>query len=138
VLDAYHRVLGRGQISEYLKVYCSLWVLDLDRRSGEAQDPLAQSFLAGVHGAKWYAELARWATGHETEAELLARADTPAKKAEASFYRALRRFEDGHADEGRALLKAVIDTQMMAFFEYDMASYYLRHPPETKQPVATP
>src|SRR5205807_1765311 len=31
-LDAFHRALGRGAISEYLKVYCSLWIVDLDRR----------------------------------------------------------------------------------------------------------
>src|SRR5204862_46688 len=62
-LDAYHRALGRGAISEYLKVYCSLWIINLDRRSGQPEDPLAAQFLASVNGARWYHELTRWASG---------------------------------------------------------------------------
>jgi tetratricopeptide (TPR) repeat protein len=128
-LDAFHRVLGRGGISEYLKVYCSLWIVDLDRRSGEAEDPLARTFLESVDGGKWYHDLARWATGRESEAELQAHADTPSKQAESSFYRAMRRLEDGRTDEAQALWRKVIETRMMAFFEFDMASYYLHHLP---------
>src|SRR5205814_891948 len=44
-IDAYHRALGRGAVSEYLKVYCSLWIVDLDRRAGQPEDPLAAQFL---------------------------------------------------------------------------------------------
>jgi tetratricopeptide (TPR) repeat protein len=128
-LDAYHRVLGRSSISEYIKIYCSLWVLDLGRRAGQPEDPLVRGFLDGVNGGKWEHELARWATGRESEADLSAHATTPAHRAEAAFYIAMRRLEDGRRDEARALLRKVLDTQMMAFFEFDMASYYLRHLP---------
>ena len=127
-LEVFHRALGRGGISEYLKVYCSLWVIALDRRAGEPDDPVAHDFLAGEKGGKWYHELARWASGRESDAELAAHADTPAKRCEADFYVGLRRLDEGKADEARALFKKVVGSQMMAFFEFDMASYYLRHP----------
>ena len=39
----------------------------------------------------------------------------------------MRRAETGQLDEAKVLWKKVVGTQMMAFFEYDMASYYLRH-----------
>ena len=49
----------------------------------------------------------------------------------------MRRAEAGRLDEARALWRQVIDTQMMAFFEFDMASYYLRHGPAT-EPIVKP
>lgn len=137
-LDAYHRALGRQEVSEYLKVYCTLWITDLDRRAGEPEDPLARAFLESIEGGKWYHELARWASGRATDAELVAHAESNANRAEAWFYQAMRRAQGGRLDEARALWKRVLDTQMMAFFEYDMASYYLHHGVAAKPaPVVT-
>jgi tetratricopeptide (TPR) repeat protein len=125
-LDAYHRALGRSEVTDYLKVYCSLWVIDLARRAGQPEDPLASAFLASTDGAKWFDDLARWATRREAEATLLERADSPAKKAESAFYRAMRAEGAGRHDEARALWKQVLESDMMAFFEYDMAALYLK------------
>ncbi|HEX9101609.1 MAG TPA: tetratricopeptide repeat protein, partial [Polyangia bacterium] len=124
-LDAYHRALGRNEVTEYLKVYCSLWIVDLAKRAKQPVDPLASSFLSSTDGGKWYDDLARWATGRETEQQLLARVDTPAKKAESSYYRAMRAVEAGDNDTAKKLWKEVVDTDMMAFFEYDMAQMFL-------------
>ena len=40
-LDAYHRALGRSEVIDYLKVYCSLWIIDLAHR---ASPIVARSF----------------------------------------------------------------------------------------------
>jgi tetratricopeptide (TPR) repeat protein len=125
-LDAYHRALGRNEVTDYLKVYCSLWIVDLARRAGQPEDPLALAYLRSADGAKWYDDLARWATGREEEKKLLSRADTPARRAEASFYRAMIALGAGRVDEARTLWKAVLETDMVAFFEYDMAAFYLK------------
>jgi tetratricopeptide (TPR) repeat protein len=125
-LDAYHRALGRNEVTEYLKVYCSLWIVDLARRAGQPVDPLASSYLASTDGGKWYDDLARWASGRQNEQQLTARVDTPAKRAESAFYRSMRAYGEGKADEAKKLWKEVVDTDMMAFFEYDMAQMYLR------------
>jgi len=125
-LDAYHRALGRNEVTDYLKVYCSLWIVDLCRRAGQPEDPLATAYLRSTDGGKWYDDLARWATGRQPEATLLARADTPARKAEAAFYRAMRALAEGRDGDARLLWKQVLDTDMLAFFEYDMAAFYLK------------
>jgi len=135
-LDAYHRALGRNEVTDYLKVYCSLWIVDLARRAKQPEDPLATAYLQSTDGAKWYDDLARWATGREPEAKLIERADTPARKAEASFYRGMRAFYEGKSDEARSLWKQVLDTDMMAFFEYDMAAFYLKLGGAPARPVA--
>jgi tetratricopeptide (TPR) repeat protein len=125
-LDAYHRALGRPEVTEYLKVYCSLWIVDLARRAKQPIDPLASSYLQSTDGGKWYDDLARWATGRETEQQMLARVDTPAKRAESAYYRAMRVLEAGDLDGAKQLWREVLDTDMMAFFEYDMAQTFLR------------
>lgn len=125
-LDAYHRALGRNEVTEYLKVYCSLWIVDLARRAKQPVDPLASAYLLSTDGGKWYDDLARWATGRETDPQMLARVDTPAKKAESSYYRAMRAAEAGDLDTAKKLWREVVDTDMMAFFEYDMAQMFLR------------
>ncbi|HEY7954790.1 MAG TPA: hypothetical protein VII38_05820 [Polyangia bacterium] len=143
-LDAYHRALGRSEVSDYLKVYCSLWIVDLARRAGQPEDPLAAAYLKSTDGAKWYDDLARWYTGRESETQLLSRADTPARKAESSFYRAMRALSTGKPDEARRLWHQVLGTDMMAFFEYDMAQLYLKlgsapaHPLLTSTPAPAP
>jgi tetratricopeptide (TPR) repeat protein len=134
-LDAYHRALGRNEVTEYLKVYCSLWIVDLGKRAGQPVDPLASSYLASTDGGKWYDDLARWASGRENETQLLARVDTPAKKAEAAFYRGMRLWGEGKLEDARKLWKDVLDTDMMAFFEYDMAQMYLRMGAPPAKPI---
>ncbi|MDB4967442.1 MAG: hypothetical protein JWN44_3131 [Myxococcales bacterium] len=125
-LDAYHRALGRNEVSEYLKVYCSLWIVDLARRAKQPIDPLASSFLQSTDGGKWYDDLARWATGRENVDTMMSRADTPAKKAESSYYRAMKAAESGDLETAKKLWHEVVATDMMAFFEYDMAQMFLR------------
>jgi tetratricopeptide (TPR) repeat protein len=125
-LDTYHRALGRNEVTEYIKVYCSLWIVDLARRAKQPVDPLASSYLSSTDGGKWYDDLARWATGRENEQQLLSHVDTPAKRAESSYYRAMRAVEAGDNDGAKKLWKEVVDTDMMAFFEYDMAQMFLR------------
>jgi tetratricopeptide (TPR) repeat protein len=134
-LDAYHRALGRSEVNDYLKVYCSLWIVDLARRAGQPEDPLATSYLKSTDGGKWYDDLARFATGRADESLLVARADSPGKKAESAFYRAMRALGKGDVEAARALWRQVLDTDMLAFFEYDMASLYLKMGTAPAEPI---
>src|SRR5262249_9709300 len=127
--ELYHRALGRS-ISEYLKVYMSLWLASLERRTGEPRDAAPEQVLAGLRrDGRGDPGVAAWWAGRLGAAGRRAQADTAAKRCEADFYSAMRRFSVGEADGGRALLRKVIETQMMAFFEFDMASYFLHSPP---------
>jgi lipoprotein NlpI len=137
-LSIYRRGIARPSraVSEYVKVYTSLWVLDLSRRSSKVPDPTADAFLRTLdqrhpelrphRGALWYRQLARYAVGKIGYAEILAAADTTAKRAEIYFYEAMRRLADGKSDDAQQLWQKVVETKMFSFFEFDMASRYLR------------
>ncbi len=135
---AYRRALSRSDrvVSEYVKVYVSLWIADITRRSGSVSDPSAQAFLAGLdarhgelrpaRGADWYRKLARHAIGKLRYQDLLREADTAGKRAELHFYQAMRSLADGNPSEANQLWKKVLETRMFKFFEFDMAARYLR------------
>ena len=150
-LSIYRRGIARPSraVSEYVKVYTSMWVLDLSRRSSKVPDPTADNYLRTLdlrhpelrphRGALWYRQLARYAVGKIGYAEILSAADTTAKRAEIYFYEAMRRLADGKPDDAQQLWQKVVETKMFSFFEFDMASRYLRsgapsHPrPENAQ-----
>lgn len=145
-LDLYRRALSRPDrsVSEYVKVYASLWVVDLSRRTQKVPDPTAEAFLRTLdlrhpeirpqRGAAWYRQLAGFAVGRIDYARLLAAADTTGKRAEVYFYRAMQLLAEGKNDEAHDLWRKVIDTHMVSFFEFEMASRYLR----TGAPVTPP
>ena len=150
-LNIYRRALSRPDrsVSEYVKVYASLWIADLTRRTQKVADPTAEAFLRTLdlrhpevrpqRGAAWYRQLAAFSVGRLDYAQLLAKADTTGKRAEVYFYRGMQLLSDGKADEAHEMWKKVVDTRMVSFFEYEMASRYLRtgaplSPPETNRP----
>jgi lipoprotein NlpI len=66
---------------------------------------------------------------------VLARANTAAKRAESSYYRAMKAVEVGDLDSAKKLWREVVETDMMAFFEYDMAQLFLRMGKAPAQPL---
>ncbi len=136
-LDIFHRALQSQTIGEPLKVYCSLWLLDLSVRAGQSPDPLATAFLQSVQGAKWHADLARFASGTITDAELVRRADTQGKQAEANFYLAQAALRRGNRAAATDLWRKVVQSSMLGFFEYEMSSQYLRRGAPTKPILAS-
>jgi tetratricopeptide (TPR) repeat protein len=125
VVSMYHRALA-VRLPQNMKVYCSLWVNDLLQRAGQAADPLAQAFLGSVQGSKWHADLARWATGSLSEQVLLQHADTTGRQAEARFYVGMERLRRGDKAGAMDQFRKVVETQMLGYFEHEMAREYLR------------
>jgi len=137
-LSVYRRGLARPNraVSEYVKVYTSLWVLDLTRRTHKMPDPTAEAYLRTLdqrhgelrprRGAAWYHQLARYAVGKISYDQIQQAADTVGKQAELYFYEAMRRLAQGKTDDAHQLWQKVVDTKMFSFFEFDMASRYLR------------
>ena len=126
-LDAYHRALVNHQVSGYFKVYMSLWITAEARRQGRPVDPIAHDFLAGRNGQLWCDDLARYAGGRIGEQQLESRATTRARRTELLYYLAvLGKGAADHPERTRRLLRGVVDSGMVMFFEYDMARRWLR------------
>jgi len=127
-LDAYHGALGSREIGDYFKVYMSLWVTAEALRQGRPVDPLARDFLAAREGPLWYDDLARYAGGRIRLAALERRATTRSRRAELLYYSAV--LDRGLVQDparARRRLERVVATDMVMFFEYDMARHWLRH-----------
>ncbi len=124
-LDAYHRAIGAREVDDYFKVYTSLWILAEGRRTGRPDDPNAIEYLSSRDGDLWHDHLARYAIGKTSYADMYARANTRGRRAELYFYAATLEHAQTNPAEATRLLRDVLATDMLLFFEYDMARYIL-------------
>lgn len=128
-LDAFHRALGRQEVSEYLKSYCSFWVMGLARRAGLKADPLALAYLKRHGSKRWYGQLSAPVLGTRPFEALAKETTDPGHLAELYYYWSDALLAEGKTAEAKKLWQKVVDSQRMAFFEYDMATHNLRHGP---------
>jgi len=123
--EIYRRALGAKHLREGLKLYFSLWMNELALRQGHTRDEDAFQFLHDFEGEGWEKRLALHAQGKLDYESLIAGASDPGERAEAYFYEALRRWRTGDPTTAKELMRKVLQTNMMSFFEYDMALAYL-------------
>jgi tetratricopeptide (TPR) repeat protein len=128
-LDTYHRAIARQEVTTYLKLYLSLWISDAARVRGLPIPQTATDYLGqqAAHGHLWQNELARFAIGDLDWKGLYAKADTRGKRAEAYFYQAMRDAAAGDRASAEDRLRGVVHSDMLGFFEFEMARYYLAH-----------
>jgi tetratricopeptide (TPR) repeat protein len=136
-LDAYHRALGREDVGEYLTTYFSMWVVTMARRAGVKPDPLALAYLSEVEGARWHHKLAKLVLGKVPFETLLRQAKDKGQRAELTYYEAERLLAEGKVDEAKIHWKSIVASDMMGFFEYDLAQRKLKLGPATirTQPI---
>ncbi len=129
-VDAYHRGLSSPAISDFYKVYMSLWLAGDAKRLGEPLDRLAADYLGSRHGDTWHELLARAATGRLSFEVLRAAATTGPRQAELAFYGAVLGIDPRAATPaGReALLGQVVAARTVLDAEYDLARVYLSLP----------
>lgn len=130
VLNAALAGHASGDASEAadLRVYFSMWVMDLGQRIGRPVPPAAQAYLkryASEGSDAWLRKLARFGLGELGEGDLAAAASDARQRSEAFFYEGLRRWRSGSKTGGLALLEQVLAQKMLGDFEYQMAQSYL-------------
>ncbi len=125
-IDAYHRGLG-ANLSDFYKVYMSLWIAGESRRLGEPLDRLAAEYLGSRQGDTWYELLARAATGRLPYAQLRVAATTGPRQAELAFYTAVLDLDPAATSTAakKKLFAQVLDAQVVLDAEYDLARRYL-------------
>ncbi len=119
------RSLEEAEIADSLKLYFSLWVNELALRQGLPADHDAVRFMTAYAGDGWGRKLAQHARGELSYGKLLDGAHDQGERAEAFFYEGLHRWRSGDETAGKKLLEQVVQTNLMGFFEYDMAQAYL-------------
>lgn len=124
-LDLFREAAPRDDLRDSLKLYFALWLHEMALRQGHPPDAAVEAFLAGYSGEAWPRRLAEHAQGKLSFDDLLRGASDSGERAEAYFYEALRRWRLGNAVGAKELMRKVIDSRRMAFFEYDMAQNYL-------------
>ena len=114
-LDASHRAVSNADVGDYFKVYTALWMYDAAKLKGLEPDRIIAAYLAksARKENRWYYDLARFATGAMTFEQLLAKADTRGRRAEAYFYGAMAKYAAHDDAAGHRMLEDVIATQML-------------------------
>lgn len=121
----FRRAMTQPRVADSLKLYFSLWMNELAMAQGDPPDTEALAFLRGYEGDSWGNKLAQHARGDLSFEDLIGDAADKGERAEAFFYEGLKTWRGGNATRARELLNNVVATEMMGFFEYDMAQAFL-------------
>lgn len=137
--EVFRRAMSQASLSDNLKLYFSLWINELALRQGRPAPTEAAAFLRDYQGTSWGRALSQHARGSIDFDALLRAADNRGERAEAYFYEGLHRWRSGNGKGGTDMMNKVVETQMMGFFEFDMAQRYLRWggpPAQARMPLA--
>ncbi|MBT8470623.1 MAG: tetratricopeptide repeat protein [Deltaproteobacteria bacterium] len=104
------------------KVYFTLWIQFITARAGEPPVEAHRELLRSLGGSSnWWGKLASFGAGELDYAGLLSVASSLGERTEAFYYEGTRLFIDGDEERSREKLQQVLDTNMVSFFEFEMA-----------------
>ncbi|MBT8468824.1 MAG: tetratricopeptide repeat protein [Deltaproteobacteria bacterium] len=104
------------------KVYFTLWIQFITARAGEPPVEAHRELLRSLGGSSnWWGKLASFGAGELDYAGLLSVASSLGERTEALYYEGTRLFIDGDQKGSREQLQQVLDTNMVSFFEFEMA-----------------
>ncbi len=119
--EFYMLAFNQDRIEAMWKIYYALWVDGLSRRMGKGPFELASGYLAQSGGDTWQDDLARHYSGRLDDVKLRKKITNKGQEVEADFYTALKLLGDGKRADALPLLKKVVESDLMGFFEYKMA-----------------
>jgi tetratricopeptide (TPR) repeat protein len=108
------------------KTYFALWVKAIGARAHVAPSADVDRLLSRLaRSDAWWGRLAQFGLGTLTYARLSEIASSRGERAEADFYEGVRRLGANDLAGARELFKRVIDSNMIGFYEYQMAQELL-------------
>jgi tetratricopeptide (TPR) repeat protein len=124
--EVFNRALRELTVEPEWKVYFALWLETIAARAGATAPNDATAVLRShSSGEDWHGRLARFGVGELQFGDLLAHAQSVGERAEAHFYEGARRLRSGDAAGARAEFQAVLESNMVNFYEYIMALEFL-------------
>lgn len=119
---------GRLSLDQTWQAYFALWEAIAARLGGfeqnghgSANDALETIASTANEHSPWTVRLAQRFRGSLRRDDLLHFAQSPGQRAEAYFYEAMLELASGDLDAAERDLRAVLRTEILSFFEYDMA-----------------
>ena len=104
------------------KVYFTLWIQFIAARAGE---PPAQEHVDLLRrlgqSSSWWGKLASFGAGDLDYQTLMELASSLGEETEAIYYEATQRFIEGDLEGADAQFRRVLDTNMVSFYEFEMA-----------------
>jgi hypothetical protein len=111
------------------KVYFTLWIQFIAARAGEAPVPEHTDLLRRLgQASNWWGKLASFGAGDVDYDTLVSLASNLGEETEALYYQATRLFVEGDEKGAKAQLGRVLDTNMVSFYEFEMARKLLMNP----------
>jgi tetratricopeptide (TPR) repeat protein len=104
------------------KVYFTLWIQLIAARADQPPvEEHAQLLRRLGGGSNWWGKLASFGAGDLDYAGLISVASSLGEETEALYYEGSRLFITGERQAARDQFQRVLDTNMVSFFEYEMA-----------------
>jgi pentatricopeptide repeat protein len=125
-VEFYRLSYNQDRIRAMWKIYYSLWVEGLARRTGKGSVDLAKGYLESSNGESWQDHLAKFFCGKISLDDLRKAAKNTGQHVEVDYYGAVIAMADGKKAEAKKMLAKVIDSNLLGFFEYRMARQILR------------
>ncbi len=125
-IEFYRLAYNQDRIKAMWKIYYSLWVEGLSRRTGKGSIDLAKGYLESSNGESWQDHLAKFFCGKISLDELRKAAKNNGQQVEVDYYGAIIAMADGNKGTAKEMLGKVIDSKLLGFFEYRMAREILQ------------
>ncbi len=120
-VEIYRRAYNQDRIKAMWKIYYSLWVEGLSRRTGKGSIELAKGYLESSNGDTWQDDLAKYFCGKITLEQLREKAQNTGQHVEVNYYGAIIAMAEGNNNSAKVMLDKVIHSNLLGFFEYKMA-----------------
>ena len=111
------------------KVYFTLWMQFIAARAGQSPDPEQVDLLRRLgQASNWWGKLASFGAGDIDYETLQSVASNLGEETEALYYQATRLYNEGDREAAVAQLQRVLETNMVSFYEFEMARKLLMTP----------
>ncbi len=126
----YRLAYNQDQIENIWKIYYSLWIEGLSLRTENSSFDLAQGYLKHSNGDTWQDNLAQYYSGNMPVETLREKAANVGQRVEVDYYAAVVAMAEGNIEQARTMLKRVIASKLLGYYEYRMANELLRRDPD--------
>ncbi|MEM9728193.1 MAG: tetratricopeptide repeat protein, partial [Myxococcota bacterium] len=125
--DVWRRAQLQLNLPPEWKVYFTLWLQFIAARADEPPSPEHTDLLRRLgKPTNWWGKLARFGAQDMSYDDLLTVASSLGEETEALFYEGTRLYVDGDRAKANAQFQRVLDTNMVSFYEFEMARKLLR------------